>query len=87
MVVRVENDRSNRVCVRRTSHAVAQGANFFYRGGVNPPLPPSTLAPALVICEEGISYNVLCQVGLFVVNAKKKTVVVVSTQRLVKLIK
>ena len=71
MVVRVENDRYNRVCVRRTSHAVAQGANFS-TGGVNPPLPPSTLAPALVICEEGISYNVLCQVGLFVVNAKKK---------------
>jgi len=73
MVVRVENDHYNRVCVRRTSHAVAQGGNFSTGGGVNPPLPPpSTLAPALVICEEGISYNVLCQVGLFVVNAKKK---------------
>ena len=46
-VVRVEYDRSNRVCIRRTgnksSRAVAQGANFSTGGQT-----PSPLAPALV---------------------------------------
>jgi len=41
MVVRVEYDRSNRVCIRRTSnkpsHAVAQGSNFSI--GVRSPSP------------------------------------------------
>ena len=46
MVVRIEYDRSNRVCIRRTgnrlSHAVDQGANFFCRGQApDPPLPRS----------------------------------------------
>ena len=49
VVVRVEYDRFNRVCIRRTgnrtSHAVAQRGQFFYRGQA--PLPPP-LTPALV---------------------------------------
>jgi len=50
MVVRIEYDRSNRVCIRRTgnrlSHAVDQGANFFCRGQAPLPSVPS-LAPVL----------------------------------------
>ena len=49
MVVRVEYDRSNRVCIRRTgnrpSYAVAQGGQFFYRGA-GPLCPPPTGAAA-----------------------------------------
>ena len=49
VVVRVDYDRFNRVCIRRTgnrtSHAVAQRGQFFYRGQA--PLPPP-LTPALV---------------------------------------
>ena len=49
MVVRMEYDRSNRVCIRRTgnrlSHAVDQGGNF--SAGDRPPDPPPSLAPAL----------------------------------------
>ena len=52
MVVRVEYDRSNRVCIRRTgnrpSYAVAQGGQFFYRGAG--PLCPPPLAPGLAVC-------------------------------------
>jgi len=60
MVVRVEYDRSNRVCIRRTgklnrpSHAVAQGANFSTGGGQAPcPVP---LAPALRV-DVGSSHS------------------------------
>ena len=46
---RVEYDRSNKECIRRTGnrppHAVARGGQFFYRG--QDPAPP-LLAPALV---------------------------------------
>jgi len=50
MVVRVEYDLYNRVCIRRTgnrpSHAVAQGASSFYRG---PGPLAAPLAPALCL--------------------------------------
>jgi len=53
MVVRVEHDRSNRVCIRRTgnrpSYAVAQGGSIFLQG-CRPPLPSPPLAPGLAVC-------------------------------------
>jgi len=46
---RVEYDRSNKECIRRTGnrppHAVARGVNFSIGGRT---LPPPLLAPALV---------------------------------------